>query len=108
MERSSITTQRSAPPAKATLVFASGGRPRRARWAAEGGAVQVRRPRRVSDNAPMLALSDFHLGADVVAGDGRKVGTLASVIVGETGFDPRALVVKEEVSFAGRLRAAES
>ena len=56
----------------------------------------------------MLALSDFHLGADVVAGDGRKVGTLASVIVGETGFDPRALVVKEEVSFAGRLRAAES
>lgn len=56
----------------------------------------------------MPELSDFHLGADVVASDGRKVGTLASVVVEEDGFDPRALVVKEEESFAGRLQSAES
>jgi sporulation protein YlmC with PRC-barrel domain len=56
----------------------------------------------------MPVLSDFHLGAHVVASDGRKVGTLVSVIVDEEGFDPRALVVKEEESFAGRLLAAES
>lgn len=56
----------------------------------------------------MPQLSDFRLGVDVVANDGRKVGTLVSVIVQEEGFDPRALVVREEESFAGRLRAAES
>ena len=56
----------------------------------------------------MRGLSDFHLGADVVASDGRKVGTLVRVVVEEDGFDPRALVVKEEESFAGRLQAAES
>jgi sporulation protein YlmC with PRC-barrel domain len=56
----------------------------------------------------MPELSDFRLGADVVASDGRKVGTLVSVIVDEEGFDLRALVVKEEESFAGRLLAAES
>ncbi len=56
----------------------------------------------------MPELSDFHLGANVVASDGRTVGTLVSVIVDEAGFDPRALVVKEEESLAGRLRAAES
>jgi uncharacterized protein YrrD len=53
-------------------------------------------------------LSDFHLGADVVASDGSKVGTLVSVIVDEAGFDPRALVVREAESAGGRLRAAES
>jgi sporulation protein YlmC with PRC-barrel domain len=53
-------------------------------------------------------LSDFHLGADVMADDGRKLGTLVSVIVEKEGFSPRALVVREEESFAGRLRAAES
>jgi sporulation protein YlmC with PRC-barrel domain len=58
--------------------------------------------------ALMPELSDFHLGADVVASDGRKVGTLGSVIVEEEGFGLRALVVKEEESFAGRLLAAES
>jgi len=52
--------------------------------------------------------ADFHLGADVVASDGRKVGTLARIIVEQDGFDARALVVKEEESFAGRLLAAES
>jgi sporulation protein YlmC with PRC-barrel domain len=56
----------------------------------------------------MRGLSDFHLGADVVAGDGRKVGTLVRIVVEEDGFDPRALVIKEEESFAGRLQAAES
>jgi sporulation protein YlmC with PRC-barrel domain len=56
----------------------------------------------------MPKLSDFHLGADVTADDGRKLGTLVSVIVEKEGFSPRALVVREEESFAGRLRAAES
>lgn len=56
----------------------------------------------------MPTFSDFRLGADVVASDGRKVGTLVSVIVDEDGFDPRSLVVRERESFAGRLRAAES
>lgn len=56
----------------------------------------------------MPELSDFRIGADVVASDGRKVGKIASVIVEEDGFALRALVVKEEESFAGRLLAAES
>jgi uncharacterized protein YrrD len=56
----------------------------------------------------MPDVSDFHLGADVVAADGRKVGTLARVIVEAEGYDPHALVVKEAESFAGRLLAAES
>ena len=56
----------------------------------------------------MLQLADFHLGSDVIASDGRKVGTLVRVVVEEEGFDLRALVVKEEESFAGRLLAAES
>lgn len=55
----------------------------------------------------MPELSDFRLGADVVASDGSKVGTLVSVIVDETGFDPRSLVVKGEATLAGRLRADE-
>jgi sporulation protein YlmC with PRC-barrel domain len=52
----------------------------------------------------MPQVSDFRLGADVVASDGNKVGTLVSVIVDAEGFDPRALVVKDEVSLGGRLR----
>ena len=56
----------------------------------------------------MPQLSDFHLGADVMASDDRKVGTLERVVVDQDGFDLRALVVKEEESFAGRLLAAES
>jgi sporulation protein YlmC with PRC-barrel domain len=55
----------------------------------------------------MPELSDFRLGADVVASDGSKVGTLVSIIVDETGFDPRSLVVKGEATLAGRLRADE-
>ena len=56
----------------------------------------------------MPDVSDFHLGSSVVASDGSKVGTLVSVIVDENGFDPRSLVVKEEESLGGRLRADSS
>ena len=56
----------------------------------------------------MPELTDFRLGADVVSSDGRKVGKIASVIVEEDGFELRALVVKEEDTFAGRLLASES
>src|SRR5260370_30182414 len=52
----------------------------------------------------MPNVSDFRLGADVLASDGKKVGSLISVIVDEQGFDPRALVVKDEISLEGRLR----
>jgi sporulation protein YlmC with PRC-barrel domain len=52
----------------------------------------------------MPNVSDFRLGADVVASDGKKIGSLVSVIVDEQGFDPRALVVKDEESLGGRLR----
>ena len=56
----------------------------------------------------MPDVSDFRLGSDVIASDGKKAGTLVSVIVDEKGFDPRALVVKEVESLGGRIRAAES
>ena len=55
----------------------------------------------------MPELSDFRLGADVVANDGNRVGTLVSVIVDETGFEPRSLVVKDAATPAGRLLADE-
>ena len=55
----------------------------------------------------MPDLSDFRLGADVLASDGTKVGTVVSVIVDEKGFNPRALVVKDEGSLAGRLLSDE-
>ena len=55
----------------------------------------------------MAELSDFRLGADVVDRDGQKAGTLVSVIVDEKGFEARALVVKDEVTLAGRLLADE-
>jgi uncharacterized protein YrrD len=55
----------------------------------------------------MPDLSDFRLGADVVASDGTKVGTVVSIIVDEKGFNPRALVVKDEASLAGRLLSDE-
>ncbi len=56
----------------------------------------------------MPDVSDFRLGSDVIASDGKKAGTLVSVIVDEKGFDPRALVVKEVESLGGRIRATES
>jgi sporulation protein YlmC with PRC-barrel domain len=52
-------------------------------------------------------LSDFRLGADVVDGDGLRVGILASVLVEQKGFDPRAIVVKTEASLAARMLADE-
>jgi sporulation protein YlmC with PRC-barrel domain len=55
----------------------------------------------------MTELSDFRLGADVVDNEGQKAGTLVSVIVDENGFEPRALVVKDEKTIAGRLLSAE-
>jgi sporulation protein YlmC with PRC-barrel domain len=56
----------------------------------------------------MPDVADFRLGSSVVASDGSKVGTLVSMIVDEKGFDPRSLVVKEEESLGGRLRADSS
>lgn len=55
----------------------------------------------------MAAHADFHLGARVVDRDGQTAGTLVSVLVDEDGFDPKALVVKDETSLVGRLMAAE-
>jgi len=55
----------------------------------------------------MPDLRDFRLGAHVVGSDGENAGTLVSVLVDEQGFDPRALVVKEEESLAGRLLSDE-
>lgn len=55
----------------------------------------------------MSTLSDFRLGAAVLAEDGRRVGTLISVLVEDKGFDPQALVLKHEESLVGRLLAAE-
>jgi uncharacterized protein YrrD len=56
----------------------------------------------------MPELSDFRLGADVLANDGNKVGTLVSVIVDETGFVPRSLVVKDEATLASHPLADET
>jgi len=55
----------------------------------------------------MPQTTDFSLGADVIASDGNKAGTLVSVLVEADGFDPKALVVKDESSLTGRLLAAE-
>src|ERR1700687_1292658 len=55
----------------------------------------------------MPELSDLRLGSDVVASDGDKVGTIVRIIVDEEGFSPRALVVKDESSLAGRLLSDE-
>jgi sporulation protein YlmC with PRC-barrel domain len=55
----------------------------------------------------MPDLADFRLGSDVVDSDGDRAGTLVSVIVDENGFEPRALVVKDEATVASRLLAGE-
>ncbi len=55
----------------------------------------------------MPELSDFRLGAEVQASDGSKAGVLASVLVQQAGFDPTALVVKDDRSLVSRLVAAE-
>jgi len=55
----------------------------------------------------MPELSDFRLGARVVDSEGHTAGTLVSVIVDEKGFDPRSIVVKDEVTLAARLLSNE-
>jgi sporulation protein YlmC with PRC-barrel domain len=55
----------------------------------------------------MPDLSDFRLGAKVVDSEGNTAGTVVSVIVDENGFDPRSLVVKDEVTLAARLLSNE-
>jgi sporulation protein YlmC with PRC-barrel domain len=55
----------------------------------------------------MPELSDFCLGSDVVASDGQKAGRLVRVLVEQDGFDPKALVVQDETTLAGRLMAEE-
>jgi sporulation protein YlmC with PRC-barrel domain len=55
----------------------------------------------------MPDFTDLRLGSDVVANDGTKVGTVVSIIVDEKGFSPRALVIKDETSLAGRLLSDE-
>jgi sporulation protein YlmC with PRC-barrel domain len=50
---------------------------------------------------------DFRLGAHVVDRDGEPAGTLASVLVEQDGFDPKALVIKDEASLVGRLVSDE-
>src|ERR1700704_4553050 len=59
------------------------------------------------DNGLMPELSDFRLGSKVVDREGKASGTLVSVIVDEHGFDPRSIVVKDEVTLAGRLLSSE-
>lgn len=55
----------------------------------------------------MPELSDFCLGSEVFDNDGNKAGTLVSVLVEQAGFDPKALVVKDETSLIGRVMAEE-
>jgi sporulation protein YlmC with PRC-barrel domain len=61
----------------------------------------------LSDNGLMPDLSDFRLGARVIDSEGHTAGTVVSVIVDENGFDPRSLVVKDEVTLAARLLSNE-
>jgi sporulation protein YlmC with PRC-barrel domain len=58
--------------------------------------------------APGVPLSDLHMGAEVVSSDGKRIGTLQRVIVDEEGFDPHAIVVREDARFAGHLLAPGS
>jgi len=55
----------------------------------------------------MAQREEFRLGATVLDRDGATAGTLVSVLVEEDGFEPKALVVKDETSLVGRLLAAE-
>lgn len=55
----------------------------------------------------MTASGDFRLGCDVVDSEGRKVGSLVSLLVEADGFDPRALVVRNEAHLLGRLISDE-
>ena len=55
----------------------------------------------------MPGIEDFRLGARVIDSDGETAGTLTSVLVEQEGFDPKALVIKDEASLVGRLIADE-
>lgn len=55
----------------------------------------------------MAELSDFKLGCDVFGSDGKPAGRLVSVLVESDGFDPKAIVVRDETTLAGRLIAGE-
>jgi len=55
----------------------------------------------------MAELSDFGLGAEVVASDGTRAGRLVSVLVETDGLVPRAVVVQDDSSTVGKLLAAE-
>lgn len=55
----------------------------------------------------MARLSDFRLGSEIVGSDGEKAGSLVSVLVEEQGFDPKAIVVRDETSLVGSLMAGE-
>jgi sporulation protein YlmC with PRC-barrel domain len=55
----------------------------------------------------MPELSDFRLGSKVVDSQGHTAGTLVSIIVDEQGFDPRSIVVKDEVTLAAHLLSNE-
>lgn len=50
----------------------------------------------------------FNFGSEAFSSDGRRVGTVERVIVEEEGFDPLAIVVKEDARFAGKLLAPGS
>lgn len=56
----------------------------------------------MTSNEPVLSAEDFHLGADVLARDGKEVGTLVHVLVGDD-YSLKALVIKEGTSFSGRM-----
>ena len=55
----------------------------------------------------MGGIDDFRLGARVVDHDGETAGKLVSVLVERDGFDPKALVIKDETSLVGRLLSDE-
>jgi uncharacterized protein YrrD len=55
----------------------------------------------------MPEISDFCLGSNVIASDGRLAGRLVRVLVEKDGFDPKAVVVQDETTLMGRLMAEE-
>ena len=50
---------------------------------------------------PRPHVEDFHFGARVVSSDGRQIGSLNFMIVGDQSFDVHAIVVKETHHFSG-------
>jgi sporulation protein YlmC with PRC-barrel domain len=56
----------------------------------------------VAANEPVWSAKDFHLGAEVVSGDGKVVGKLVHVLV-DSDYRLQALVVEEGRDFSGRI-----